>query len=722
MNKVIKPKKRSRVTNEKRSRNGCLTCRKRRVKCDEIHPFCGHCKRLNLKCSYNKIFSWDEESLNNGITFGRSNQFKKPLLIKKFSELKSSNNSIRNNDFDSFIKSNSLSKSLLNENIIWNKIENDSIYFINTTYNDFHKQIPKNIIKQPLHSLTTSSLLQLLSTLINYKKSSKIVKQLYSQETLDDSEINVNLFNNTYSTIPSYTPFYHNDISSVLEYNDFEQLFNKTENARTDSYNSPINLSPTIDPFFSIQKKTLNADSMGNKLNLLSSQEKILLNYFINSICPNCVCYPNKNKKFNFGINISHRQPEINPYLHLIVPLAFKSQIVMNTIMATSAHQLFKLGNNNYQNLSEIYSDRAIEQLSNIIIEKHQSNSQDWDEVLATFLMLCFKEISSNCDYRSSWVYYLNCAKHFLEEFNTNNKFTPLFKFFARYFVIHEVMGETAWLRQKVLDNENNDCNEKSSLSSFNSSSLQKFVNIDLNLTLNNETGKNDIIKYLLNENNVLENHDEIIDVVFGCCPYLISLIHKISNLGRCYEDLEVEPLATIKEFEIYIINQRNQIQLEIENLNQRTQFFEEIDYQSENYIKIIAEIKRLSTLLYLFARVDLETLHYNKGLRTKYFNEKYNYMKNVKSKLRDLYAMLPECPMSLLWPLFVLGLMSETADTERWFVLDKLFYLQKARELGSVKTAKDVVITVWKEFDLGLTKFRWKDMIKGRAESLSLA
>lgn len=716
MNEITKPKKRARVANEKRSRNGCLTCRKRRVKCDEIHPFCGHCKRLNLECSYNKIFNWDEESLNNGITFGRSNQFKKSLLKKKFLNSKSSDEI---NDFNSFIKSNSLSKSILKENVIWNKIQNNAIYFINTTYDDFHKQISKNIIKQSLNTVTTSTLIQLLSTLINNKRSSKNIKQQYLSEILDDSEINTDFFDDNNLTIPFYMPFYHNDISSSLDFSEFDQLFNKNE---ISNINSPINLSSFNDSFFSIQKKNLNSDFIGNKLNLLSSQEKILLNYFINSICPTCVCYPNKNNNFNNINNLSSQQPEINPYLHLIVPLALKSQIVMDTIMATSAHQLFKLGNNNYQNLSDIYSERAIENLSNIIIEKQESQSQDWDEVLATFLMLCFKEISSNCDYRSSWVYYLNCAKHFLKEFSTNNNFSPLFKFFARYFVIHEVMGETAWLRQKVLDNENNDNNEKSQLSSFNSSSLQKFVKIDLNLTFNNETGKNDIIKHLLSENNILENHDETIDVVFGCCPYLISLIHKISNLGRCYEDLELEPITTMKEFEIYIINQRNQIQLEIENLNQRTQFFEEIDNQSENCIKIIAEIKRLSTLLYLFARVDLETLHYNKGIITKYYTEKYNYMKNVKSKLTKLYKMLPECPMSLLWPLFVLGLMSETEDTERWFVLDKLFYLQKARELGSVKTAKDVVIAVWKELDLGLTKFRWKDMIKGRAESLSLA
>jgi Fungal Zn(2)-Cys(6) binuclear cluster domain len=36
----------------KRSRWGCNTCRKRKVKCDEGRPICGHCIRLNLVCDY----------------------------------------------------------------------------------------------------------------------------------------------------------------------------------------------------------------------------------------------------------------------------------------------------------------------------------------------------------------------------------------------------------------------------------------------------------------------------------------------------------------------------------------------------------------------------------------------------------------------------------------------------------------------------------------------
>ncbi|KAF4121907.1 Fungal Zn(2)-Cys(6) binuclear cluster domain [Geosmithia morbida] len=35
-----------------RSREGCLTCKRRKVKCDEQRPRCSHCERLNMECKW----------------------------------------------------------------------------------------------------------------------------------------------------------------------------------------------------------------------------------------------------------------------------------------------------------------------------------------------------------------------------------------------------------------------------------------------------------------------------------------------------------------------------------------------------------------------------------------------------------------------------------------------------------------------------------------------
>lgn len=42
----------------RKSRNGCLKCKARRVKCDEVQPICGNCSRLHLNCA------WPDEPLS----------------------------------------------------------------------------------------------------------------------------------------------------------------------------------------------------------------------------------------------------------------------------------------------------------------------------------------------------------------------------------------------------------------------------------------------------------------------------------------------------------------------------------------------------------------------------------------------------------------------------------------------------------------------------------
>lgn len=37
-----------------RSKNGCNACRRRKVRCNERRPRCGHCERLNLECTWNR--------------------------------------------------------------------------------------------------------------------------------------------------------------------------------------------------------------------------------------------------------------------------------------------------------------------------------------------------------------------------------------------------------------------------------------------------------------------------------------------------------------------------------------------------------------------------------------------------------------------------------------------------------------------------------------------
>ena len=683
----------------------------------EIHPKCSNCQRLGMKCSYVKQFNWGEETLNGGTTFGRSNQYKKKSIDEKYNNYLNHNKGVAIN-LEAF--KNQINVSLTNmvkdEKIPWSNIENEKIYFINTSFEDFIEKpvqssqssitLSKNNRKSNNTAMTASN--KKLMTILSSFFTNQSPNVVYTDTFIDT-------FNNDSHLSNSFT-----QSNSLLNSPSFQDLMNLDFDIPKYSLNDPnfINWNNFHD----------HAELCHFQFSCLSNEEKLLLNYFINSICPTCICYPKfsptnqQSIHDNYGLNnsnpLDNLKKQTNPYLYLIVPLAFQSKMVMDTVMATSAHQLFLLGNSKYEEISNNYSTKSIDQLPFIIQEKQNSKSFDWDEILAAILMLCFKEISSNCDYKSSWIIYLTCAKSFLKKVDFQTNYSPLCKFFARYFIIHEIMGQTAWNEQKRISYENH-------------------PNTDFRIGFDDSDDNDDFMEYMINyliqsdrltndDNNYDYANDEMtVDVVFGCCPYLVSLIQKISSLGRCYEDLEFESVNTKIELSKYILFRRDELEYETTHLDQKIFIYEIIDDDDKfrKNIEIIAEIKRLSTLLYLFARIDLETLYYNNGIRNKNFMEKYSEMQSVKNKLIELYNILPECPMSLLWPLFVFGLVcASDNDVERWFVLDKLVYLQKARELGSVKTAKDVLLAVWKELDLGTTTFRWKDMIKNRAESLSLA
>lgn len=57
---------------KRRSRNGCLNCRRRKIRCDEGSPACGYCSARSLACSRGGLtLKWEAEYADNGRAFGR---------------------------------------------------------------------------------------------------------------------------------------------------------------------------------------------------------------------------------------------------------------------------------------------------------------------------------------------------------------------------------------------------------------------------------------------------------------------------------------------------------------------------------------------------------------------------------------------------------------------------------------------------------------------------
>ncbi|KAK5048216.1 hypothetical protein LTR84_005886 [Exophiala bonariae] len=61
----------------RRTRTGCLTCRGRKIKCDEGKPVCGQCMLKGFECDTTSTLKWETEYLSKGLAFGRSGVWSK---------------------------------------------------------------------------------------------------------------------------------------------------------------------------------------------------------------------------------------------------------------------------------------------------------------------------------------------------------------------------------------------------------------------------------------------------------------------------------------------------------------------------------------------------------------------------------------------------------------------------------------------------------------------
>ncbi|KAF4535125.1 C6 zinc finger domain containing protein [Lasiodiplodia theobromae] len=65
------------LPHKSRSRNGCLTCRKRKIRCDEGKPVCSNCRDKALQCLRGVTLKWEQEYASRGLAFGRSGVWSK---------------------------------------------------------------------------------------------------------------------------------------------------------------------------------------------------------------------------------------------------------------------------------------------------------------------------------------------------------------------------------------------------------------------------------------------------------------------------------------------------------------------------------------------------------------------------------------------------------------------------------------------------------------------
>jgi hypothetical protein len=154
-----------------------------------------------------------------------------------------------------------------------------------------------------------------------------------------------------------------------------------------------------------------------------TSIETQLMDYYIRSLAPKC------------SLSI-----DLNPYLDVLLPVAYDFAPLRHTLLAASACQLFHFsGEKVYEVQSLRHRSKAIRGLN----EHLGREKMEWKS-LATMAMFCFRDITDGCE--PSWITHLQMGLRMLRELRCGTRTdVNLQNFCEIYFVTHEVMGRTAW-------------------------------------------------------------------------------------------------------------------------------------------------------------------------------------------------------------------------------------------------------------------------------------
>lgn len=248
-----------------------------------------------------------------------------------------------------------------------------------------------------------------------------------------------------------------------------------------------------------------------------------------------------------------------------------------------------------------------------------------------------------------------------------------LYHFLATWFVVHNVLAATAW---------------------------------------GAKAGRVEIATLLASVN------EKYVQTLMGCSKSLLCLLADITALAdptssRSPALGEVEVLEQERTVQIddqaATKRERDRMERQLCQISSKTP---EDSTLAGSEVRAISDLKRLATLMYLYARID----------------ESSPYEQHMARLTREMLQLLPHIPLrtnTILWPLFILSTLGvqPESDDHRKTVLQTLDALQKTRQLGCVKKARRVVGDVWKARDLStIDAVRGWSILEGRHRNVSLA
>ncbi|KAF3801327.1 hypothetical protein GCG54_00005483 [Colletotrichum gloeosporioides] len=395
----------------------------------------------------------------------------------------------------------------------------------------------------------------------------------------------------------------------------------------------------------------------------LSTGEASLWNYFNEFIAPRCVL-----------------KDGINPYRQIILRIAAASPggPVYRSILAVSAHQMQVLRHSEQLRSIWTYRDHALFSLRKTISEYSSSTTGGSlrkalaQQITASTLMMCFFEILHDCS--RSWEVHATFARSFLmseicHELKNDDFSSSLYAFASTYFVYHDALAFTA---------------------SPDAAAVPQTAS---------------------RLSNLIDGYDSSIFMTLtGCSKRLIDLLSQITSLANSSSTQTSSRTGPgPPEGDVSIQDgKRNSTERELHQMQTlstqgaRAKSFSDEPHESE----WISELKRLTSLMYLYARID--------GC-----NPSHPHMFRLTTQILEIIPKISLRTNTLLWPLFTVA----TLDEDRRMILKKLHLLQQTRQLGNVRKARRIIEDVWKARDLETSNAEqgWS-ILAGRYDTISLA
>ncbi|KAI0886680.1 fungal-specific transcription factor domain-containing protein [Annulohypoxylon maeteangense] len=360
--------------------------------------------------------------------------------------------------------------------------------------------------------------------------------------------------------------------------------------------------------------------------------------------------------------------PGFNPYRDIVLKMAAfsKEGPLFQCILAASANQLQSIGRNEYKQAMWFHRAKALRLLRTELAHLSSGESTGGvggaskDQIIASTIMLTFFEISKDCS--NSWTVHADFSRTFLasrlKDLGTLTAEQEALLYFAvTYFVSHDILAATGGTLMEAAEMVTEMC---------------KAVDKSTILALT------------------------------GCPRDLLILISEINQISSVIEQSGQRELSPM------IQQRRNQVERFLHQLHRNVP--EEFASLKSEF-SVIAEVKRLAAILYLYSRVDNASPYEPKMIR-------------VTSQILSLIPKISLRTHTGLWPLFIVATLGvRESDEDRKLILSRLAALQQTRQLASVKKARLIIEDVWKSRDLWPDKSRGWSILQGRRHgAISLA